>query len=94
MCVILERYLNITLGRLFMKNYLHGVKYVLLAKWHYNTSLQSATGITPSQVLYGKTPPSTPLYILASTNIEAADTFFATTKKIFEQLLKNFLKAQ
>lgn len=82
---VLNIYLQQYHRHLFIKNHLQGV----------NTSPgQSAKDITPFQVVYGKPPPSTPSYILGSTNIKVVDTIIATMEEIFHHLRKKLLKAK
>lgn len=43
--------------------------FLSLAEWCYNTSIHSATGITPFEATYGKVPSSIPRYLLGSSSV-------------------------
>lgn len=52
------------------------------AEWHYNTTIHIATSMSPFQAVYGKVPPSIPIYILRISNIESVDCTLATREDI------------
>jgi hypothetical protein len=64
------------------------------AEYHYNTSVHTASGLTPFQVMYGKPPPSLPSYITGSSAIDACDAVLTTREEILQLLRKNLTKAQ
>jgi hypothetical protein len=65
-----------------------------LAEWSYNTSLHSATGLTPFQITYGREPPSIPHYITHSSSIEAVDSILSNRQQLITKLRSTLLKAQ
>jgi hypothetical protein len=64
------------------------------AEYHYNTSVHTASGLTPFQVIYGKPPPSVPSYISGSSPIDACDAVLSSRDEILQLLRKNLTKAQ
>lgn len=68
--------------------------YLSLAKWCHNTSIHSATGITPFEATYGKVPPSIPHYVLGSSNVEAVDHLLSTRQDLWTSLKARLLKTQ
>ncbi|GAU21767.1 hypothetical protein TSUD_328920 [Trifolium subterraneum] len=63
-------------------------------EYHHNTSVHSASGLTPYQVMFGKAPPSMPAYVTGSSSIDACDTVLQTRDEILALLRKNLSKAQ
>jgi hypothetical protein len=63
------------------------------AEYHYNTSVHSASGLTPFQVMFGKTLPSIPTYVTGSSSIDACDTVLSSREDILALLRKNLSKA-
>lgn len=69
-------------------------KFLLWAEWPYNTSIHTATGMTPYEVTFGKKPSSIPPYLPGTSNIDAVDDFFTSREAIFAIARKKLLKAQ
>ncbi|MCH93025.1 hypothetical protein A2U01_0013972 [Trifolium medium] len=69
-------------------------KFLHLAKWHYNTSIHSSTGLTPFQVVFGKPPPTLVKYIEGFTNLEVVHHELIDRDRILELLRKKLEKAQ
>ncbi|XP_017416580.1 uncharacterized protein LOC108327382 [Vigna angularis] len=53
-------------------------KYLGLVEWCYNTTIHSATGMSPFQVMYEKEPPSIPQYFAGSSSVDAVDSLLST----------------
>jgi hypothetical protein len=64
------------------------------AEYHYNTSYNTASGLSPFQVMFGKPPPSIPSYAIGSSSVDACDLLLSDRAEILELLRKNLLKAQ
>jgi hypothetical protein len=64
------------------------------AEFHYNTSVHSASGLTPFQVMFGKAPPSIPVYVTGSSSVDACDAVLTSREDILALLRKNLSKAQ
>lgn len=72
-------------------------QWVALLPWdeyHYNTSVHTASGLSPFQVMFGKLPPSIPSYIAGSSSIDACDFVLQSRDEILHLLRKNLSKAQ
>lgn len=69
-------------------------KYLHWAEWHYNTSIHTATGLTPYQVVFGKPPPTLQQYVSGSTANEALQAEFTSRDEILQILKKKLAKAQ
>ncbi|MCI39079.1 retrotransposable element Tf2 protein, partial [Trifolium medium] len=63
-------------------------------EYHYNTSVHTASGFTPFQVIYGKPPPTIPSYITGSSPIDACDVVLTSRDELMRLLRKNLTKAQ
>ncbi|MCI03046.1 Ty-3/Gypsy retrotransposon polyprotein, partial [Trifolium medium] len=64
------------------------------AEYHYNTSFHTSSGLSPFQVMFGKPPPSIPVYVLGSSSVDACDLLLSDRADILELLRKNLAKAQ
>ncbi|MCH82943.1 hypothetical protein A2U01_0003756 [Trifolium medium] len=69
-------------------------RFLHLAEWHYNTATHSSSGITPFQVVYGRSPPSLPLYISGTSHIQAVDDELTSREDMLCLLRNKLLKAQ
>jgi len=56
-------------------------KFLSLSEWSYNTVVHSSTGVTPFELMYGKSPPSIPHYLLGSFSIEVVDNLLASRQE-------------
>ncbi|MCH93906.1 retrotransposon protein, partial [Trifolium medium] len=63
-------------------------------EYHYNTSVHTASGFTPFQVIYGKSPPTIPSYITGSSPVDACDAVLTSRDELMRLLRKNLTKAQ
>ena len=69
-------------------------RYLMWAEWSYNTSYNSATGMTPFEVTFGRKPPSIPQSLMGSSKLEAIDDLLSQREEVFELLRWKLLKAQ
>jgi len=72
----------------------HWGKFLAWAEYSHNTSWNSATGVTPYEVTYGRKPPSFPAYLVGTSNIDAVDTMITDKEEAFQFIQKKLLKAQ
>jgi hypothetical protein len=63
------------------------------AEYHYNTAYHTASGLSPFQLMFGKPPPSIPLYAVGSSSVDACDLLLSDREAILTLLRKNLLKA-
>lgn len=90
--------LNRTLEQ-YLRSFVHEkpsqwYNFLSLAEWSYNTSIHSSIGITPFEVVYGKSPPSIPQYLLGTSQIEAVDSILSSRHAMLELLKQRLTKAQ
>jgi hypothetical protein len=68
--------------------------YLHWAEWSYNTATHTTTGLTPFQVVYGRTPPALPIYIPGSTQLQAVEATLMDRETVLQELKEKLLKAQ
>jgi hypothetical protein len=64
------------------------------AEWHYNTAIHTSTGISPFEVVYGRTPPVLADYIPGTTTLQAVEANELDRTEVLQLLKKKLLKAQ
>ena len=66
--------------------------FLLLAKWSYNTTIHSGTGVSPFKEIYGKPPPTLIQYLQGTCSIDAVDSLLTTRTEIHThtKLAKHF----
>ncbi|MCH83675.1 hypothetical protein A2U01_0004501, partial [Trifolium medium] len=64
------------------------------AEYHYNTSYNTASGLSPYQVMFGKPPPLVPSYAVGSSSVNACDMLLSDSEAILALFRKNLTKAQ
>ena len=69
-------------------------RFLLWAEWSYNTSIHSATGLTPFEVTFGRKPPNYPHYVEGTAKVEAVDELLSQREVVFTLLRQKLLKAQ
>jgi len=69
-------------------------RYLIWAEWSYNTSIHSATGMSPYEITFGKKPPCFPQYLEGTSKVEAVDEWLSQRDRIFTSLVKKLSKAQ
>lgn len=72
----------------------HWFRYLPLAEWSYNTTIHSATELSPFQVVYGKPPPTLVQYLQGSSPIEAVDHLLDSRSAMHASLQCRLRKAQ
>jgi len=69
-------------------------KLLLWATWCYNTSIHSATGVSPFEETFGRKPPSIPQYLTSDSQVIAVDNILNEREVVFTTLSKKLSKAQ
>ena len=68
-------------------------RFFMWAEWSYNTSIHSATGMSPYEITFGKKPPCLPQYLEGTSKVEAVDEWFNQRDRIITSLVKKLSKA-
>ncbi|KAL5814386.1 hypothetical protein ACOSQ4_025027 [Xanthoceras sorbifolium] len=61
---------------------------------YYNTSLHSATKMTPFEVVYGTPPPTLLTYVPGTTQVQAVEEYLSNHTTIIKELKRNLTLAQ
>ena len=69
-------------------------RFLTWAEWSYNTSVHSATGMSPYEITFGKKPPCFLQYIEGTSKIEAVDEWLIQRDRMIGSLVKKLTKAQ
>ncbi|MCI04910.1 Ty-3/Gypsy retrotransposon polyprotein, partial [Trifolium medium] len=72
----------------------HWVRFLPWVELHYNTSVHSASGITPYQATFGKVPITIPSYTQGGSIVDACDLVLSSREEILTVLKRNLAKAQ
>ena len=69
-------------------------RFLMWMEWSYNTSVHSATGMSPYEITFGKKPPNLPQYVARNSNIDVVDTWLTDRDLMFKSLRHKLFKAQ
>ena len=69
-------------------------RFLLWAEWSYNTSVHSATRLTPFEVTFGRKPPSLPQYLTGTSTVATVDDLLSQREDMFNLLRRKLQKAQ
>ena len=69
-------------------------KFLMWAEWCFSTSVLSATGVSPFEIMFGRKPPSIPQYLTRTSNMTVVDDILSDREAVFTSLKKKLLKSQ
>jgi hypothetical protein len=87
---VLEQYLRCFAGDQPRK----WIDWIPWAEFSYNTSVHSATKMTPFEAVYGVPPPTLLMYVPGTSNVQAVDGYLRNRDAILCELRKNLSLAQ
>ncbi|WVZ15989.1 hypothetical protein V8G54_013555 [Vigna mungo] len=69
-------------------------KFLPWAEWCFNTTVNSSTGFTPFEIMFGHSPPNIPQNLVKDTTNTATEFEINSREEIIRKLQSNLLKAQ
>ena len=91
---MVNRYLQQYLRYFIIDNTSTWVSVLPVAEYIFNIFYHSSTGMVPFQILYGRSPPSIPLYIRQEDILDSVNNLLQDKEKLLSFLKKNLKKAQ
>ena len=64
------------------------------AEFSYNTSCHEGAGKSPFELVYGRIPPTIPMYLRGTSQLAAVDTDLLSRDEVLADLRANLQKAQ
>ena len=69
-------------------------RFLAWAEFSYNSSFHEGLQTTPFQAVYGRAPPTIPMYIRGQSKLDAVDNDLATRDELLASFRANLFKAQ